>query len=212
MVASLKTAALSSLLFASSCANLASAAVVQRGDDGPALVPISREDFPGVINEKRDSDYLKPISQDDFSGILDKRESDYLKPISQDDFSGIAKRGDGTEDREFTPITGVQGGVVERMPIGQLRGQQPDVFNMLTLALDRLMKFEEDRELSWFKLAGIHGLPFEPWQYPDSATVNPGLGYCTHSSSIFLTWHRPYLLLIEVLYSSPTTHIILELC
>ena len=46
---------------------------------------------------------------------------------------------------------------------------------------------------------GIHGLPFEPWQYPPEATVNDGLGYCTHSSSIFLTWHRPYLLLIEQL-------------
>lgn len=45
---------------------------------------------------------------------------------------------------------------------------------------------------------GIHGYPFTPWQYPPSATVNPGLGYCSHSSAIFLPWHTPYLLLMEV--------------
>lgn len=45
---------------------------------------------------------------------------------------------------------------------------------------------------------GIHGYPYIPWQYPPDRTVNPGLGYCTHSSAIFTTWHRPYLVLIEV--------------
>ncbi|KAK2760393.1 hypothetical protein FQN54_002463 [Arachnomyces sp. PD_36] len=126
-----------------------------------------------------------------------------LSPISPDDFASLSKRGDGNEPREFTPVTGVQNGVVEsRLPIGQLRAQQPDTFNMFVLALERLMQFPEDRELSWFKLAGIHGLPYEPWQYGPESTANPGLGYCTHSSSIFLTWHRPYLLLIEQMLNS----------
>lgn len=42
-------------------------------------------------------------------------------------------------------------------------------------------------------------MPYTPWQYPASATVNPDRGYCTHRSAIFLTWHRPYLALIEQL-------------
>lgn len=47
--------------------------------------------------------------------------------------------------------------------------------------------------------SGIHGWPFIPWQYPTSATRNPDRGYCTHNSVLFLTWHRPYLCLIEQL-------------
>ena len=78
-----------------------------------------------------------------------------LTPMSAEDFPGLAKRGDGSEDRAFTPITGAVAGIVSRMPIGQLRGQEPDTFNLLVLAWDRLMHWEEDQPLSWFKLAGM---------------------------------------------------------
>jgi tyrosinase len=176
MVVSLKTAAVSSLLFLSSFVD---GSVVARSPDCDGT-EIDGECF-----------------------VKDPAEFETLSPISQDDFSNLVTRGDGNEPRAFTPVTGVQGsGVIQRLPIGQLRAREPDTFNMLVLALERLMNFPEDRELSWFKLAGIHGLPFEPWQYPDSATANPGLGYCTHSSGIFLTWHRPYLLLIEQMLNS----------
>ena len=46
---------------------------------------------------------------------------------------------------------------------------------------------------------GIHGYPFIPWQYPPEATVNRDMGYCTHGSVLFTTWHRPYVLLLEQL-------------
>lgn len=44
---------------------------------------------------------------------------------------------------------------------------------------------------------GIHGRPFIPW---DGAAQAPGGGggYCTHSSNLFPTWHRPFLALFEV--------------
>ena len=53
-------------------------------------------------------------------------------------------------------------------------------------------------------LQGIHGLPFDTW--PDkefNKNIIPKQltgfrGFCTHSSILFLTWHRPYLALFEV--------------
>jgi len=50
----------------------------------------------------------------------------------------------------------------------------------------------EDK-FSFFRIAGIHGKPFVPWDEP-SGTGN----YCTHGETTFTTWHRPYLLLFEV--------------
>lgn len=53
--------------------------------------------------------------------------------------------------------------------------------------------------LNW---AGIHGRPYNNWPdqewNKDEEIVNDQKGYCTHSSILFLTWHRPYLSLFEV--------------
>ena len=48
---------------------------------------------------------------------------------------------------------------------------------------------------------GIHGQPYQTW--PIGNTDVPHVednykGFCTHSSIVFLTWHRPYLSLFEV--------------
>ncbi len=42
---------------------------------------------------------------------------------------------------------------------------------------------------------GIHGRPFVAW---DGVNGPYEKGYCTHSSILFPTWHRPYLALFEV--------------
>jgi tyrosinase len=45
-------------------------------------------------------------------------------------------------------------------------------------------------------------MPYKPWNGVGSTTnwkTASGFGgYCTHSSILFLTWHRPYLALYEV--------------
>ncbi|EWC44400.1 hypothetical protein DRE_01226 [Drechslerella stenobrocha 248] len=46
-------------------------------------------------------------------------------------------------------------------------------------------------------VAGIHGLPFTGWWGHDTSTGNPNSGYCTHGSTLFPTWHRPYIALFE---------------
>lgn len=97
----------------------------------------------------------------------------------------------------FTPVVGC-GGVVDRRGVDELQTNNPDVFNMLILALQEVQNVPENDDLSWYQISGIHGYPYVPWQEdPSFIPANPNRGYCTHSSAIFTTWHRPYLLLLE---------------
>lgn len=45
-------------------------------------------------------------------------------------------------------------------------------------------------------MSGIHGRPFKVWEGAEF-TADPA-GYCPHSNTMFLGWHRPYLALFEV--------------
>jgi len=60
---------------------------------------------------------------------------------------------------------------------------------------------EEMDDKSFLAVAGIHGQPYIPWNGA-SGSFTQGKwgfgGYCTHGSVLFPTWHRPYLLLLEV--------------
>jgi len=69
-----------------------------------------------------------------------------------------------------------------------------------------MYKEDENNVDSYFQIAGIHGLPYIPW---DNATSDEGWnarsdarnawgGYCVHGSVLFPTWHRPYISLFEV--------------
>src|ERR1700683_4059705 len=48
---------------------------------------------------------------------------------------------------------------------------------------------------SYYQIAGIHGRPYTSWNDPTTVKNNK---YCEHSSVLFPTWHRAYLLLFEV--------------
>lgn len=58
--------------------------------------------------------------------------------------------------------------------------------------------------LSWFQVAGIHGYPFIAYDGANGVNgfqanpANQAAGYCTHGSTLFPTWHRPYTMLVEV--------------
>ncbi|KAL9091416.1 MAG: hypothetical protein Q9165_004802 [Trypethelium subeluteriae] len=59
--------------------------------------------------------------------------------------------------------------------------------------------------MSWYQIAGIHGMPYVPWDDVQAAPGQDDNGYCAHYSTLFLTWHRPYLALFEqVLYEKVT--------
>lgn len=44
-------------------------------------------------------------------------------------------------------------------------------------------------------VSGIHGYPFIAW---DGVKGNRQSGYCSHGSTLFPVWHRPFLALFEV--------------
>ena len=66
---------------------------------------------------------------------------------------------------------------------------------------------------SFFSVGGIHGLPYQTW---DDARGDPDpepdqwLGYCTHGSVLFPTWHRPYVLLYEVCSTSSLAVLVID--
>ncbi|KAJ4361450.1 hypothetical protein N0V95_001867 [Ascochyta clinopodiicola] len=56
---------------------------------------------------------------------------------------------------------------------------------------------DQGEKVSYYKVAGIHGVPFGQW---DGVTGQEGqemMGYCPHVSNMFGPWHRPYLALFE---------------
>ena len=108
------------------------------------------------------------------------------------------------EDRQtsFTPVTGVQtGGVQPRLEVRIMHSNYPNQWNLFLLAMQRLQNQAQTDPLSYYGLAGIHGIPNIPWggvaQNPNSSGA---VGYCTHSSVLFPAWHRPYIALFEQVF------------
>ncbi|TDZ67999.1 Tyrosinase [Colletotrichum trifolii] len=107
-----------------------------------------------------------------------------------------------------------------RVEVRDMIKDHPDQWNLYLLGLERFKSeaVSEKLPLSYFELAGqlslivyrltgsnapsaIHGLPYKKW--PDqpwnnmTRVDNPFGGFCTHSSILFLSWHRPYLAIFE---------------
>ncbi|KAK6355011.1 hypothetical protein TWF696_004138 [Orbilia brochopaga] len=96
----------------------------------------------------------------------------------------------------YTPVVGANNTCYNRLKIETLQRSDPDQFNMLLLALEKVQATPDSDPFGYYQLAGIHGAPYVTWQ------MGPGSydytrGYCTHGSVLFTTWHRPYLLALE---------------
>ena len=88
------------------------------------------------------------------------------------------------------------GAIPQRIEIRQLQSENPVQWNLYLIALHRFQAMDQSKKSSYYQIAGIHGRPFIPWDDVQFAPGRTG-GYCTHSSIIFLTWHRPYVALFE---------------
>ncbi|KAK6515094.1 hypothetical protein TWF506_007441 [Arthrobotrys conoides] len=97
----------------------------------------------------------------------------------------------------FAAAVGAEAACVERLKVEDMQTRRPDSFNLLLLAWRELQVASETDDLSFYRLSRIHGAPFTPWQMPEEGNYNRQVGYCTHHSVLFLTWHRPFLLLLE---------------
>ncbi|KXJ86569.1 hypothetical protein Micbo1qcDRAFT_208983 [Microdochium bolleyi] len=96
-------------------------------------------------------------------------------------------------------------GVVDRVDIDVMLLEQPDTFNLFLIALMEIQgkevpwttdadhTFTSENPLSFFQIAGIHGLPGDSW----FGEASDGEGYCQHGMPTFAPWHRPYLALLE---------------
>lgn len=108
-------------------------------------------------------------------------------------------QGRSSSKSSFLAITGTQpngtGSVPQRLEIRRLQ-QDPYQWNLYLLGLNRFQNMNQSTQSSYYQIAGIHGRPFIPW---DNVAFAPGRtgGYCTHSSTLFPTWHRPYVALFE---------------
>ncbi|KAF8453281.1 hypothetical protein BDZ91DRAFT_749645 [Kalaharituber pfeilii] len=103
------------------------------------------------------------------------------------------------------PIKGISTGIgpaLGQVPVRQeidrwyLNEENKEQVHLFLLALDRFQKMDINDKLSYFQVAGIHGSPLVPWD-EDLKPQKDNDGYCTHNSTLFITWHRPFTLLFE---------------
>lgn len=94
-------------------------------------------------------------------------------------------------------ITGLgsKSGTALRLEIRELRKNNAQ-WNLFLLALNKFYAKDQTSLTSYYQISGIHGRPYTPWNGVNFAPGTGG-GYCTHSSSLFPTWHRPYLAMYE---------------
>lgn len=87
--------------------------------------------------------------------------------------------------------------IPQRLEIRQLRKNNAQ-WNLYLLALNRFQQMDQSDVRSYYQLSGIHGRPFTEW---DGVPLVQSMGYCSHTSNLFATWHRPYIVAFEqVLY------------
>ncbi|KAJ7528377.1 hypothetical protein O6H91_15G000900 [Diphasiastrum complanatum] len=86
-----------------------------------------------------------------------------------------------------------------KLQLDRLR-QRRDLF---LLAFEAVQNLPPTDKWSFYQIAGIHGLPYEPYD-GDTASIWEETGgdkwwggYCQHGSPLFPTWHRPYVMLLE---------------
>ncbi|KAK4193361.1 putative tyrosinase [Podospora australis] len=99
-------------------------------------------------------------------------------------------------------VRGEGGGVVQvRREIREME-QDQKLWTLYILGVSMMQYTDQSSPTSWYGITGIHGMPHQTWGGVQPTPGNKDTGYCTHSSVLFPTWHRPYLALYEqVLYS-----------
>ncbi|KAK3343064.1 hypothetical protein B0H65DRAFT_576876 [Neurospora tetraspora] len=109
------------------------------------------------------------------------------------------------------PVVGVKTGVDSntgqrpiRRNINDLYARGGPQWDLYILALSEMQAMDESEELSYFSLAGIHGLPHRVWNGVEQVEGAPEIGYCPHGETIFVPWHRPYVALFESPTPSPS--------
>ncbi|PFH63361.1 hypothetical protein XA68_12325 [Ophiocordyceps unilateralis] len=102
--------------------------------------------------------------------------------------------------QNFVPVTGVpltHQAAPLRKNINDFQAEGGPQWSLYNLALSALQRDPDDYLLSYFQIAGIHGLPFIEWNGAGPGVGEAWGGYCPHNENLFLSWHRAYVLLFE---------------
>ncbi|KAF4455556.1 hypothetical protein F53441_2164 [Fusarium austroafricanum] len=94
------------------------------------------------------------------------------------------------------PVTGGQA-VPSRKNINDMQKAGGPAWDLYMRSVRSMYDAKDNDWQSFFQVAGIHGKPFIQWNGGGGRAGNGWAGYCPHGESIFLTWHRPYVLLYE---------------
>lgn len=93
-------------------------------------------------------------------------------------------------------VTGGSTGV--RYEIRQLQQDYPQQYTLFMLAMQKWQAQPQSSPTSYYGVAGIHGVPDINYNGVGKCSSCSGAdGYCTHSSILFLGWHRAYLATFE---------------
>ncbi|PNY27459.1 Tyrosinase [Tolypocladium capitatum] len=100
------------------------------------------------------------------------------------------------------PVTGVKvdpkaGGVPLRQNINELEARGGPAWDLFIRSLQAMYAMDPTDQLSFFQIAGIHGMPFIEWNGAGAKKTDGWEGYCPHGELIFMTWHRTYMALFE---------------
>jgi tyrosinase len=99
------------------------------------------------------------------------------------------------------PVTGVKVAKGAEVPLrknlNSLQAAGGPQWDIYLRALADLQSQDAKNQLSFFQIAGIHGKPYMEWNNAGPRTSDGWQGYCPHGEKLFLTWHRPYVVLYE---------------
>ncbi|PTB66919.1 Di-copper centre-containing protein [Trichoderma citrinoviride] len=98
------------------------------------------------------------------------------------------------------PVTGVPvaagAAVPLRQNINDLVNSGPQ-WDLYVQAMYNMSKLDSHDPYSYFQIAGIHGAPYIEYNKAGAKSGDGWLGYCPHGEDLFISWHRPYVLLFE---------------
>ncbi|KAI1499521.1 Di-copper centre-containing protein [Biscogniauxia marginata] len=102
------------------------------------------------------------------------------------------------------PVIGMTTGINQqtgekpmRLDVNFLANNGGPVWDLFIRGLDSLQQRPENDPKSHFGVAGVHGMPYQPYNGVAPDLQGSGLGYCPHMETQFIAWHRAYVALYE---------------
>ncbi|KAI1758339.1 Di-copper centre-containing protein [Xylaria castorea] len=127
------------------------------------------------------------------------------------------KIGHATAQGMPVPVIGMTTGIDQvteklplRMNINTLEQEGGPMWDLLIRGLDALQNKPEDDERSHFAIAGIHGMPYAPYNGVGPVSGGSWGGYCPHQSPQLISWHRAFLVLYEQTLGDEVQRLALE--